>query len=160
VQPLICAYHLPRCENDTLVLPSQEMCRLALGPCKLLGLRPEGYPEFLNCSNEKIFPPYCKVCPHLNSVTIDSGTELSLQNNIRELKFNTTATCPFPLVPVPPPSGITMFTDPQRHYPGLEGCSLPCETPLFSPNELERLQRLIAWGGTIAVILNLFVVVS
>jgi len=94
------------------------------------------------------------------TVTIDSATELFLQNNIRELKFNTTATCPFPLVPVPPPSGITMFTDPQRHYPGLEGCSLPCETPLFSPNELERLQRLIAWGGTIAVILNLFVVVS
>jgi hypothetical protein len=70
VQPLICAYHLPRCENDTLVLPSQEMCRLALGPCKLLGMRPEGYPEFLNCSNEKIFPPYCKVCPLLLSPLI------------------------------------------------------------------------------------------
>jgi smoothened len=79
---------------------------------------------------------------------------------VRDLKFNTTGTCPFPLEPVPPPTGITMFTDIQRHYPGLEGCSLPCEIPLFSPSELDRLQRLVAWSATIAVALNLFVVAT
>ncbi|XP_059469948.1 protein smoothened [Neocloeon triangulifer] len=141
VQPLICAYHLPQCINDNLILPPEEMCLIAQGPCKLLKASPKGYPEFLNCSNRNIFQKDCK-------------------DNFRELKFNTTSTCPFPLVPVPPPSGITMYTDPQRHYPSIEGCSLPCETPLFSPDELERLQRLIAWGASFAVLLNLFVVLT
>jgi hypothetical protein len=61
VQPLICAYHLPRCENGSLFLPSQEMCRVALGPCRLLGLRDEGFPAFLNCNDTETFPPLCKV---------------------------------------------------------------------------------------------------
>lgn len=61
VQPLICAFHLPKCNNGSLHLPSQEMCRVALGPCRILGFRDDGFPPFLNCNDTEMFPPLCKV---------------------------------------------------------------------------------------------------
>ncbi|XP_065342940.1 protein smoothened [Cloeon dipterum] len=135
VQPLICAFHLPQCVNDSVVyLPSQTLCRSALSQCKLLGNDSSGFPEFLRCSNTTLFPHDCK-------------------DSFQEMKFNTSSACPYPLVREVPPSGI-MFTDPKRHYPRLEGCNLPCETPLYSKEELDQLRKLIAWGGCIALALN------
>nr|CAD7430029.1 unnamed protein product [Timema monikensis] len=36
IQPILCALYMPKCENDTVDLPSQEMCKMALGPCPIL----------------------------------------------------------------------------------------------------------------------------
>ncbi|CAB3378559.1 Hypothetical predicted protein [Cloeon dipterum] len=143
VQPLICAFHLPHCVNDSVVyLPPQTLCRSALSQCKLLENDSSGLPEFLRCSNTTLFPHDCK--NYLQEISV------------KEMKFNKiNSTCPDPLVRKVPPSGITMSTDSnKRHYPGLEGCNLPCENPLFSKKDLDQLRKLVAWCGCFAFALN------
>ncbi|XP_071512212.1 protein smoothened isoform X2 [Panulirus ornatus] len=76
VQPLLCAIFFPRCDNNSLELPSQEMCVITRGPCRLVEYE-RGWPEFLICRED--YPHKCK-------------------NSVRELKFNTTGQCTSPLV--------------------------------------------------------------
>lgn len=69
---------MPKCENGEVYLPSKEMCRITLNPCKILyesGI----FPDFMRCDDEDLFPSECK-------------------NDIHELKFNTTGQCMEPLV--------------------------------------------------------------
>lgn len=78
IQPFLCALYLPKCEGDKVDLPSKEMCKVTLKPCKILydfGV----FPEFMKCKDETLFPSQCK-------------------NDIHELKFNITGTCLEPLV--------------------------------------------------------------
>lgn len=78
IQPFLCALYMPKCVNDVVDLPSKEMCKITLGPCKIIydaGI----FPEFLRCDDERLFPSKCK-------------------NDIHELKFNTTSFCMEPLV--------------------------------------------------------------
>lgn len=78
IQPFLCALYMPRCEDDKVYLPSKEMCRITMGPCKIFhetGI----FPEFMKCEDEELFPSHCK-------------------NDIHELKFNTTGYCMEPLV--------------------------------------------------------------
>ncbi|KAG0716171.1 Protein smoothened [Chionoecetes opilio] len=76
VQPLLCAVFFPQCNNSSVELPSQEMCVITRGPCRLVEYE-RGWPEFLKCHEE--YPHKCK-------------------NTVRELKFNTTGQCTPPLV--------------------------------------------------------------
>ncbi|XP_053643135.2 protein smoothened isoform X2 [Cherax quadricarinatus] len=76
VQPLLCAIFFPRCDNNSLELPSQEMCVITRGPCRLVEHERE-WPDFLLCRED--YPHKCK-------------------NSVRELKFNTTGQCAPPLV--------------------------------------------------------------
>ncbi|XP_042205429.1 smoothened homolog isoform X2 [Homarus americanus] len=76
VQPLLCAIFFPRCDNNSLELPSQEMCVITRGPCRLVEYE-RGWPEFLVCRRD-----YSHKC----------------KNSVRELKFNTTGQCAPPLV--------------------------------------------------------------
>lgn len=59
-------------------LPSLEMCRITLDPCRVL-YNTTFFPEFLKC-NETLFPSKCN-------------------NDVREMKFNATGNCLLPLVP-------------------------------------------------------------
>lgn len=78
IQPFLCALYMPKCENGTVDLPSREMCRITLEPCKIF-YNSSIFPKFLNCDDERIFPSKCK-------------------NDVHELKFNTTGFCMKPLV--------------------------------------------------------------
>lgn len=81
VQPLLCATFMPKCEkilgHDMVHLPSYEMCKITLEPCAIL-YNTSYFPSFLKC-NETLFPPKC-------------------ENAAREMKFNTTGKCLYPLV--------------------------------------------------------------
>ncbi|KAK7076484.1 hypothetical protein SK128_007506 [Halocaridina rubra] len=76
VQPLLCAIFFPRCDGMSLQLPSQEMCIITRGPCRLVE-NVRGWPDYLKCRED--YPHKCK-------------------NSVRELKFNTTGQCAAPLI--------------------------------------------------------------
>ncbi|XP_045127939.1 LOW QUALITY PROTEIN: smoothened homolog [Portunus trituberculatus] len=76
VQPLLCAVFFPQCNNSSVELPSQEMCVITRGPCRVVE-KEKRWPDFLKCHEE--YPHKCK-------------------NTVRELKFNTTGQCTPPLV--------------------------------------------------------------
>lgn len=82
LQPFLCAVFAPKCERlknrDMVYLPSLEMCRITMEPCRIL-YNTSFFPEFLKCS-ESIFPSKCN-------------------NDVREMKFNAMGQCLPPLVP-------------------------------------------------------------
>lgn len=73
------------------------------------------------------------------------------QNDIRELKFNTTGQCQSPLLPT---------DNTQAFYEGVEGCGVQCQNPLLTSDEHRQIHQLVAWAGTICLLFNLFTVVS
>lgn len=79
IQPFLCALYMPKCENNEVDLPSKEMCKITMGPCKIL-YRNEIFPHFMKCSDQQLFPSNCS------------------KNDIHEIKFNTTGYCMEPLV--------------------------------------------------------------
>ncbi|XP_012278979.1 protein smoothened [Orussus abietinus] len=131
VQPLLCSLFMPKCMNDTVELPSQEMCKLVLGPCRIL-FNHTLWPNFIKCENSKLFPRLCK-------------------NDIREIKFNTTGKCLKPLVPTD--NALSIFE-------GVEGCGTQCSDPLFTLDEQKQIHSFIAWAAVICGLFNLFTVVT
>lgn len=133
IQPLLCALYMPRCDNDRneVDLPSQEMCKMAMGPCRILELE-RGWTSPLRCEDTNRFPATCK-------------------NDAREVRFNTTAECLTPLVPTDNPSAF---------YEGTEGCGLQCANPMFTPDEHRQIHELIAWAGGLCAAVNFFTIAS
>ncbi|KAG8243117.1 hypothetical protein J6590_052374 [Homalodisca vitripennis] len=131
IQPFLCSLYMPKCENDQVDLPSQEMCKVLLGPCRILTTE-NAWPMALRCHNTTDFPSGCK-------------------NDVRELKFNTTGRCQEPMVPTDSPSS---------YYDGMEGCGVQCDNPMFTPDERYQIHRLVAWAATICFLFNLFTVAS
>lgn len=74
-----------------------------------------------------------------------------LQNDVRELKFNTSGRCQEPMVPTDSPSS---------YYEAMEGCGVQCDNPMFTPDERYQIHRLVAWAATICLLCNSFTVVS
>lgn len=111
-------------------LPSLEMCRVTLEPCRLL-YNTSYFPEFMRC-NETLFPSKCN-------------------NDVREMRFNLTGQCLEPLVPAE--STIS-------YHPGVEGCGVRCKDPLYTDDEHRQIQKLTAWGCGLCFLANLFVVVT
>ncbi|XP_037934792.1 protein smoothened [Teleopsis dalmanni] len=134
IQPFLCAVFFPKCEQingkDMVYLPSLEMCRITLEPCRIL-YNTTYFPEFLRC-NETLFPPKCS-------------------NDVREMKFNITGQCLSPLV-----SADTSAS----YYPGIEGCGVQCKDPLYTNDEHQEIHKLVGWGGTLCFLANLFVVAT
>ncbi|XP_073826630.1 smoothened, frizzled class receptor isoform X2 [Musca autumnalis] len=134
IQPFVCAVLAPKCENingeDMVYLPSLEMCRLTLEPCRIL-YNTSYFPEYLKC-NETHFPSKCN-------------------NDVREMKFNLTGQCLDPLVPAE--SSVS-------YHPGVEGCGVRCKDPLYTDGEHRQIQKLIGWGATLCFLCNLFVVAT
>ncbi|XP_060875791.1 protein smoothened isoform X1 [Metopolophium dirhodum] len=134
IQPLLCALYIPNCENSSLHLPPQEMCKLIENHCQILKIE-NSWPAEFNCENETIYP--AKLC----------------KNDLRELKFNSTAgRCESPLVQTYRPEAY--------HYPNFEGCDLQCYDPLFSMDEHRQIHNLIAWTATIAGLCNIFAILT
>nr|CAD7397669.1 unnamed protein product [Timema cristinae] len=131
IQPILCALYMPKCENDTVDLPSQEMCKIALGPCRILQ-GTTSWLSFLKCEDSARFPPMCK-------------------NDVREVKFNTSGQCEAPLVIT---DSSTAF------YDGAEGCGVQCQDPLFTDDDTRQIHLLVAWAGTVCACFNLFTVVG
>ncbi|XP_069696692.1 protein smoothened isoform X2 [Periplaneta americana] len=122
---------MPKCENGTVDLPSQEMCKMTVGPCRILESY-KSWPSFFRCDDTVRFPPMCK-------------------NDARELKYNTTSQCQSPLVPT---DNTLAF------YDGIEGCGIQCQNPLLTEDEHRQIHQLIAWAGTICLLFNIFTVVT
>ena len=79
IQPYICAIYMPRCENNSMVLPSLEMCKAARIPCQFVYNSTDLLPRNLfNCDEQ--FEPKC-------------------HNDLLDVRFNNTAVCQKPLVP-------------------------------------------------------------
>ncbi|XP_046396716.1 protein smoothened isoform X2 [Ischnura elegans] len=133
VQPLLCALYFPRCDNSSVHLPSQEMCRLVMGPCRIVRMHFGEWPDFLQCANTTKFPPMCK-------------------NDLREVRFNGSGRgCPHPLVST---------EDKNSWVEGVEGCGVGCDPPLFPSDEQAQIRNLLGWAGSICAAFNLFTVLT
>lgn len=134
IQHFLCAVFAPKCETinnqDMVYLPSLEMCKITLEPCRIL-YNTSYFPEFMKC-NETLFPSKCN-------------------NGVREMKFNTTGKCLEPLVPAESAAS---------YYPGIEGCGVQCKDPLYTDNEHSQINKMIGWGVTICFLSNMFVVAT
>ncbi|XP_075153385.1 smoothened, frizzled class receptor [Haematobia irritans] len=134
IQPFLCAVLVPKCEKindeDMVYLPSLEMCRITLEPCRIL-YNTSYFPEYLKC-NETHFPSKCN-------------------NDVREMKFNLTGECLDPLVPTE--TSISYHT-------GVEGCGVRCKDPLYTDGEHRQIHKLVGWGATLCFVCNLFVVAT
>lgn len=131
VQPFLCSIFMPKCVNNSVELPSQEMCKMVSGPCRLL-LNHTIWPSFAKCDNATLFSRQCK-------------------NALRELKFNTTGKCLKPLVPTDNVLSI---------FDGVEGCGTQCYDPLFTLDEHKQTHSFIAYAASICCACNLFTIVS
>lgn len=70
---------------------------------------------------------------------------------MRELKFNITPKCQSPMVE----------TDNSLAYvEGVDGCGLPCNSPLFTKEEHEQVQRFTRTLAAMCLTTNLFAVVK
>lgn len=129
VQPFLCAVLVPKCEpiagREMVYLPSLEMCRITMEPCRLL-YNSTFFPEFLRC-NETLFPSRCN-------------------NDVREVKFNTTGECAAPLV----------ATDAAgSYYADIEGCGVQCQDPLYTDDEHRQAHSFVFWGGSVGLVCSL-----
>ncbi|XP_029176490.1 protein smoothened isoform X2 [Nylanderia fulva] len=131
VQPFLCSIFMPKCVNNTVELPSQEMCKMVSGPCRML-INHTIWPSFAKCDNTKLFPRLCK-------------------NDIRELKFNITGKCLKPLVPTDNVLSI---------FDGVEGCGTECYNPLYTSDEHNQIHSFIIWAAGICCAFNLFTVIT
>ncbi|XP_055640934.1 protein smoothened [Toxorhynchites rutilus septentrionalis] len=135
IQPFLCAVFTPKCEKingeDMVYLPSLEMCKITLEPCRLL-YNTTYFPEFLKC-NETLYPSKCN-------------------NDVREeMKFNATGQCLKPLVAADSPA---------NYYKDIEGCGLQCKDPLYTDHEHRQIHKLIAWGAAVCLAFNLFTIAT
>lgn len=134
IQPFLCAVLLPKCETirkqEYIYLPSYEMCRITAEPCRIL-YNTSLFPDFLKC-NETLYPPKCN-------------------NEVREMKFNSTGQCIKPLV-----SADSVA----NYYRDIDGCGVQCKDPLYTDDEHRQTQEFIAWGASICLLFNIFVIAT
>ncbi|KFM68595.1 Smoothened-like protein, partial [Stegodyphus mimosarum] len=131
VQPLLCAVYMPKCENGSIFLPSQEMCRITRGPCKSVEVK-HSWPSFLRCENKKLFPPRCR-------------------NPLQEVKFNTSYKCIPPLVET---------DNKDNWFHEVEGCGIQCQNPFFTEEEHDNNHFLIKIFAGACFAMGLFAVVT
>ncbi|KAG8181220.1 hypothetical protein JTE90_002902 [Oedothorax gibbosus] len=130
VQPLLCSLYMPKCENGSVALPSQEMCRITRGPCRFV--ETIGWPSFMKCDDKNLFPPRCR-------------------NPLQEIKFNTTYKCIPPLVET---------DKPENWFHEVEGCGIQCQDPFFTKEEHEYYHYLSLISCSIGFVLTFFTVLT
>nr|CAD7199887.1 unnamed protein product [Timema douglasi] len=165
IQPILCALYMPKCENDTVDLPSQEICEMALGHCPILQASTGAMMALLmallfcyrRCEMCKIALGPCRILQGTTSWLSFLKCEDSARfppmckNDVREVKFNTSGQCEAPLVIT---DSSTAF------YDGAEGCGVQCQDPLFTDDDTRQIHLLVAWAGTVCACFNLFTVVG
>jgi len=130
------------------------MCKVIRNPCRIVELEHRGgWPDFMRCDDSEKFPPGCKVQYYaFRSFFYLNIYIFVMQNEVRELKFNNiTPKCQPPLVET---DNSQAFVD------GVDGCGLPCNSPLFSHEEHEQVQRFTQTLAAMCLTTNLFAVVS
>ncbi|XP_014234423.1 protein smoothened [Trichogramma pretiosum] len=131
VQPFLCSLFMPKCVNDTVDLPSYEMCKIVSGPCRIL-FNHTIWPDFVRCDDTKLFPRMCK-------------------NDFHGVKFNTTSSCLSPLVPTDNIDAV---------FEGVEGCGMPCSDPLYDKDEQKQIKFFVSLAASICGGLNLFTIIT
>lgn len=111
-------------------LPSLEMCRITLEPCRIL-YNTSFFPKFLKC-NETFFPSKCN-------------------NDVREMKFNGVGQCMPPLV---------QAESSANYYKDIEGCGVQCKNPLYTDDEHKSIHQMVGWGIAVCAICNIFVIAT
>lgn len=111
-------------------LPSLEMCRITLEPCRIL-YNTSFFPKFLMCNNT-FFPSRCN-------------------NDVREMKFNGVGQCISPLVHAESSAS---------YYKNIEGCGIQCKNPFYTDDEHNSIQQMVLWGVIICAICNMYVIAT
>lgn len=153
IQPFLCALYMPKCKNDMVHLPSKEMCKITMGPCRIL-YNTTIFPDFMRCEDEQLFPSRCK-------------------NDIHELKFNTTGFCMEPLVRTDHPDWfyqgntqismfLIIFIQLITNFLCLdiEGCGLRCKDAFYTENEQYQIHKLVGYCVLLCITFNLFTIVT
>lgn len=134
IQPFLCSVFLPKCEKingtDMLYLPSLEMCKITVEPCRIL-YNTSYFPEFLKCKESR-FPSKCN-------------------NDVREMKFNLTGKCLKPLVRTDAPA---------NYYKDIDGCGLECKDPFYTDYDHRIIHKLVGWGASICLTFNIFALLT
>ncbi|CAB0012230.1 unnamed protein product, partial [Nesidiocoris tenuis] len=131
IQPFLCALYMPKCENGSVYLPSQEMCKMIQSPCRIVTTY-EQWPSVFRCENVTRYPSMCK-------------------NDVRELKFNTTGQCMAPLVP----TDLSAW-----YFEGVEGCGIQCDDPMFPDHDREYIHKMVFGAASLCALFNLFAVIT
>ncbi|XP_032809666.2 protein smoothened [Petromyzon marinus] len=127
VQPLLCAVYMPRCSAGAVELPSRALCHATRAPCAVVARTPHGWPDFLSCQPER-FPDGCP-------------------NTVQGVHFNTTSSCAAPLV---------RTDNPASWVRDVEGCGLPCSSPLYTAEEHAAMRTATAAMGALALLSEIF----
>lgn len=135
IQPLLCSLYMPKCLDDYVELPPQELCRITKKPCAVIEKALKEWPSFFRCDNPKNFPAGCKT-----------------NTDIRELRFNISSTCMAPIMK----EVSTEF----NYYEGFEGCALNCTNPLFTKEEHDAVSNFIKYFGGVTLACNLFLILT
>ncbi|XP_078718539.1 protein smoothened isoform X2 [Lampetra fluviatilis] len=131
VQPLLCAVYMPRCSAGVVELPSRALCHATRAPCAVVARTPHGWPDFLSCQPER-FPDGCP-------------------NTVQSVHFNTTSSCAAPLV---------RTDNPASWVRDVEGCGLPCSSPLYTAEEHAAMRTATAAMGALALVSEIFTLVD
>ncbi|ODN01519.1 Smoothened [Orchesella cincta] len=134
IQPLLCSVYMPKCQDDYIELPPQELCRITKNPCRVIEQAMKEWPSILKCEDNFKFPSGCK-----------------MSTDISELRFNKSGSCMEPMKEVE-----SNF----NYYEGFEGCALNCSNPLYSKEEHETVSRLIKYLGILTLCANGFVLAT
>ncbi|KAH9492607.1 hypothetical protein Btru_024044 [Bulinus truncatus] len=133
VQPFLCSVYLPKCDDILGVeLPSKEVCERTRKPCQIVHEINDGWPDFLRCDH----PNFISGCG---------------QETYDKLTFNTTGKCETPLI---------RTDNPGSWYNDVDGCGLPCDNPLFTPEEHKEVHIFVAVFGSICLACTLFTVLT
>ncbi|RWS05379.1 smoothened-like protein, partial [Dinothrombium tinctorium] len=136
LQSLLCTSLLPKCDenNDMVNVASQELCKLALGPCRVIESNfDHEIPPFFKCNNFSLFPPSCR-------------------NEYTDLKFNSSGVrCSLPLVGT---------DDSNIWYQDIEGCALQCYDPLYSHEDHRKIETFIFRGSILSFLCTLFCILT
>ncbi|XP_021947837.1 smoothened homolog [Folsomia candida] len=139
IQPLLCSYYFPKCQDGFIELPPLDRCRIARNPCRVIEQATKQWPEFLQCNDTLLFPPRPP----------GSNCKYELRESLN--KFNTSAKCMDPMMEV---------ENTFNHYEGFDGCALKCEDPYFSKEDHTRASTVIWYFGVAALLSNGWVVLT
>jgi len=134
LQQLLCAAHMPSCSEGRVEKVPRALCRAATRPCRVLAEVLAPLPAFLNCSDDAVYSDHC-----------------SEDTRSKRARFNASSRCVAPLL---------LTRAPAQHFPGLEGCGLPCHSPLLSATEFSSVHSTVAAGAGLSLAASLLAVAT
>lgn len=84
-------------------------------------------------------------------IVFNAAAPIYLQNEVQNIKFNSSGRCEAPLV---------RTDNPKSWYEDVEGCGIQCENPLFTENEHREMHVYIAIFSSVTIFFTFFTLVS